>query len=62
MRNWEVVHALNSLDFSYFENDLKSLGYVAMPTHTQLVSYICPCITGDKHLVKILIFASGSYQ
>ena len=40
MQNLEAVHTLNSLDFSYSESDLESLDYVAMPTHTQLVSYM----------------------
>ncbi|PON82802.1 hypothetical protein TorRG33x02_213760 [Trema orientale] len=40
MQNLEAVQALNSLELSYSESDLESLDYVAMPTHTQLVSYL----------------------
>lgn len=36
----EAAHALNSLVLSYSESDLESMDYVAMPTHTQLASYM----------------------
>ncbi|XP_060669437.1 uncharacterized protein LOC107428365 isoform X2 [Ziziphus jujuba] len=36
----EAVHALNSLAVNYSESDLESLDYIAMPTNTQLASYL----------------------
>ncbi|CAB4263952.1 unnamed protein product [Prunus armeniaca] len=38
--NLEAASTLNSLHISYSESDLESVDYVAMPTNTQLASYM----------------------
>lgn len=38
--NLEAANRLNSLHISYSESDLESVDYVAMPTNTQLASYM----------------------
>ncbi|EXB94980.1 hypothetical protein L484_006745 [Morus notabilis] len=40
MQTLEAAQALNSLVLNYSESDLESMDYVAIPTHTQLASYM----------------------